>query len=72
MVAAHYAYNMIKIPATWGIMTIRADIRDTISCVREMHKVAVSSKPGSPSEATLGGADQDPRSLKKRPSLEPS
>jgi hypothetical protein len=22
MVAAHYAYNMIKIPATWGVLTI--------------------------------------------------
>jgi hypothetical protein len=55
MVAAHYAYNMIKIPATWGVLTIRADIRDTVFCVEEMHKAVVAGEPGDPSEAMVGG-----------------
>jgi hypothetical protein len=33
MVAVHYTYNMIKIPTTWGVLTIRADIRDMVFCV---------------------------------------
>jgi hypothetical protein len=62
---------MIKIPATWGVLTIRADTRDAVFCVEEMHKAAVAGKPGNPSESTLGGADPDPSSSKKRPSPEP-
>jgi hypothetical protein len=42
MVAAHYAYNMIKIPTTWGVLTIWADIRDAVFCVAEMDKAATA------------------------------
>jgi hypothetical protein len=27
MVAAHYAYNMVKMPAAWGVLTIKANVR---------------------------------------------
>jgi hypothetical protein len=63
---------MIKIPATWGVLTIRADTRDAVFCVEEMHKEVVAGEPGNPSEATLGGTDPDPSSSKKRPSPEPA
>jgi hypothetical protein len=54
MVAAHYAYDMIKIPTTWGILTIRADIRDAVFCIEEMHKAVMACVPSEPSEAMLG------------------
>jgi hypothetical protein len=47
MVAAHYAYNMIKIPATWGVLTIRADIRDAVYCIAAMDKAAVAGDPAT-------------------------
>jgi hypothetical protein len=71
MMASHYTYNMIKIPATWGVLTIRADTMDAVFCIEEMHKASMAGKPGNPSESTLGGADLDPSSSKKRPSPEP-
>jgi hypothetical protein len=51
MVAAHYAYNMIKIPTTWGVLTIRADIRDAVFCVAEMDKADAAGEPNNLSEA---------------------
>jgi hypothetical protein len=42
MVAAHYTYNMIRIPATWGVLTIPADIRDAVFCAAEMDKAAAA------------------------------
>jgi hypothetical protein len=56
MVAARYAYIKIKIPATWGVLTIRADIRDAVYCVAEMDKSAVVGEPDNLSEATLEDA----------------
>jgi hypothetical protein len=48
MVAAYYAYNMIKIPTTWGVLTIRVDIRDTVYCDEETDKAAMVGKPKAP------------------------
>jgi hypothetical protein len=45
MVAAHYAYNMIKIPATWGVLTIEVDIRDAVFCIAEMDKQLWQESP---------------------------
>jgi hypothetical protein len=48
MVAAYYTYNMIKIPTTWGVLTIRANIRDAIYGIEEMDKAAMVGKPEAP------------------------
>jgi hypothetical protein len=66
MVAAHYAYNMIMIPAIWGVLTIRADIRDAVFCVAKMEKAAAAGEPGDLGEAILEDADLGPSSAKKR------
>jgi hypothetical protein len=71
MVATHYVYNMIKIPATWGVLTIQMDIRDAIFCVTEMDKVAVAGEPDNFGEAMLEDADPGPSSARKRFSPEP-
>jgi hypothetical protein len=42
---------MVKIPATWGVLTIRADIRDTVFYVAEMDKAATAGEPGNLGEA---------------------
>jgi hypothetical protein len=66
MVVAHYAYNMIKIPASSGVLTIRADIRDVIFCVAEMDKAVVAGEPGNLSEAMLEDVGPCPSAAKKR------
>jgi hypothetical protein len=48
MVAAHYINNMINIPATWGVLTIRADIREAVFCITKMDKAAATGDPGNP------------------------
>jgi hypothetical protein len=71
MVSAHYAYNMIKIPANWGVLTIGMDIRDAVYYVKEMDKAAMVGKPGGPNKAMLGGTDSDLSLARKRSSPEP-
>jgi hypothetical protein len=70
MVAAHYAYNMIKIPATWGVLTIRADIRNAVFCVAEMDKAVAAGEPGNLSEVMPEDAGLGPSMARKRCSPE--
>jgi hypothetical protein len=65
MAATHYAYNMIMIPTTWGVLTIRLDIGDAVFCIAEMDKAVVAGEPGSLSEVMLEDADPGPSSAKK-------
>jgi hypothetical protein len=65
MVVAHYAYNMIKISATWGVLTIRADIRDIVFYVTEMDKAAMAGEPGNLSEAMLEDTGPSPGAARK-------
>jgi hypothetical protein len=50
MVAAHYAYNMIRIPATWGVVTIWPNIRHAVFCIAEMDKATAAGEPGNHDE----------------------
>jgi hypothetical protein len=65
MVAAQYAYNMIKIHATWGVLTIRTDIRDVVYCVTEMDKATAAGEPGNLGEAMLEDAGLGPSAARK-------
>jgi hypothetical protein len=71
MVAAHYAYNMIKIPATWVVLTIQADIRDAVFCVVEMDKAAAAGEPSNLGEAMSEDAGSGSSMARKRCSPEP-
>ena len=33
MVVSHFAYNMVKIPAAWGMIKVKADVDDAIYCI---------------------------------------
>ena len=37
MAVAHYAYNTLKMPAEWGVLTVKADIKDAIFCVEQIY-----------------------------------
>jgi hypothetical protein len=65
MVAAHHAYNMIKIPATFGVLTIRADIRDAVFCIAEMDKAVMAGEPGNLSAVMREDADSGPSAARK-------
>ena len=47
MAVAHYAYDMLKMPAEWGVLTIKADIKDAIFCVEQIYKAAAVSEPAA-------------------------
>jgi hypothetical protein len=71
MVVAHYAYNMIKIPATWGVLSVRADIRDVVFCIAEMDKAVVAGEPSNLGEAIPEDAGPGSSMARKRCSPEP-
>jgi hypothetical protein len=44
MAVSHFAYNMLKIPAPWGVIKIHADIDDAIYCVQQLNQaVAITA-----------------------------
>ena len=64
MAVAHYAYNTPKIPAKWGVLTVKADTRDTVFCVEQIYEAVAASEPAAepgssqedePESSTQGG-----------------
>ena len=47
MAVAHYAYNMVKIPAEWGVLTVKADNKDAVFYVEQMYPAAAASEPSA-------------------------
>ena len=33
MFVSYFAYNMMKMLAPWGVLTVKADVRDAVMCV---------------------------------------
>ena len=57
MAVAHYAYNMLKVPAEWGMLTIKADTRDAVFCVEQIYGAVAASEPAAePGEFPRGRA----------------
>ena len=38
MSVSRFVYNMMKIPAAWGVIQFKADINDAIYCVRKLNQ----------------------------------
>ena len=47
MAVTHYAYNMLKIPAEWGPITVKADAKDAMFCIEQIFKLAATSEPAT-------------------------
>ena len=44
MAVSHFTYNMMKMPAPWGVLTVKADIGDVVLCVQKLNlAIAVTS-----------------------------
>ena len=43
MAVSHFAYNMLKIPAPWGVIEVRADIDDAIYCVHQLNQTVATT-----------------------------
>ena len=46
MAVSHFAYNMMKMPAPWGVLTVKADVRDAILCVQKLN-LAIGATSGN-------------------------
>ena len=78
MAVSHFAYNMLKIPAPWGVIKVKADIDDAIYCVHQLNQtVAIMADVPkgvqeddvgaiSGGEGHLGGSTSTPSKNKKR------
>ena len=45
MAVSHFAYNMMKMPAPWGVLTVKADDGDAILCVQKSN-LAIAATSG--------------------------
>ena len=61
MAASHYAYNALKMPAEWGVITVKADTKDAVFCVEQMFRAAAVASPGNIDEPSSSA----PRPAKK-------
>ena len=43
MVVSHFAYNMMKIPAAWGVIKVKADVDDAIYCVQKLNQMVAAT-----------------------------
>ena len=43
MAVSHFAYNMVKIPAAWGVIKVKADIDDAIYCVQKLNQTVATT-----------------------------
>ena len=44
MAVSHFAYNVMKIPAAWGVIKVKADIDDAIYCVQKLNQTVARRK----------------------------
>ena len=40
MAISHFSYNMMIIPAAWGVIKVKADMDDTIYCVQKIGRAS--------------------------------
>ena len=45
MAISHFAYNLMKMPAPWGLLTVKADIGDAVMCVEKLN-LAIGATSG--------------------------
>ena len=45
MVVTHHAYNMVKLPGSGGVITVRGDMEDAVRSVERIYKEAAVSDP---------------------------
>ena len=43
MAASHFAYNMMKIPAAWGVIKVKADVDDAIYCIQKLNQTVAAT-----------------------------
>ena len=43
MAIPHHAYNVLKMPSHWGVLTVKADAKDAVLCVEQIFKAAAAA-----------------------------
>ena len=59
MAVSHFAYNMMKIPAAWGVIKVKVDIDDAIYYVQKLNQT-VAMMADTRQDAQDAGADALP------------
>jgi hypothetical protein len=55
MAASHYAYNVLKMPSAWGVLSVKSDRKDAIFCVEQVWRAAAAATPGNTDAAGPSG-----------------
>ena len=45
MPVSHFAYNTMKMSAPWGVLRVKADVRDAVLCVQKLN-LAIAATSG--------------------------
>jgi hypothetical protein len=62
MAASHYAYNVLKMPSAWGVLSVKSDRKDAIFCVEQVWRTAAAASP----ESTDAAGHSDPTPPRKK------
>lgn len=46
MAATHCAYDVMKLPSIYGVLTVRCDLKDAAWCMGQVVKTAAATDPG--------------------------
>ena len=68
MAVSLFAYNMMMIPAPWGVLTVKANVGDAVLCVQKLN-LAIAATLGNLQRAQEAGDvahfKEDPKMTKK-------
>ena len=43
MAVSHFTYNMMKIPAAWGVIKVKANVDDAIYCIQKLNQMVAAT-----------------------------
>ena len=46
MAVMHHTYNVLKIPTTWGVLTVKPDVKDAVACIKQTFQALAAATPG--------------------------
>ena len=70
MAVTHHAYNTLKMPSTWGVLTVKADSKDVVLCNELIFKGAAATALGNYVDDEPGCSGAAPPAKKQRVATE--
>ena len=66
MAVVHHAYNSLKMPTLWGVLTVKANTGDAVACVQQSFQSITAAASRSKSSWEDGDSDEEAPGKKAR------